>query len=75
MVCLTRGWLGISILKTFDLISLPPDVYGDTRLPVDLLWSDFTMILLGTCLIVLLSALYPARKAASTDPLIVLRNE
>ncbi len=69
------GWLGIWTLKTFDLISLPPDVYGDTKLPVDLLWSDFGFILLGACLIILLSSLYPARKAASTDPLHVLRNE
>jgi len=69
------GWLGIWILKTFDLISLPPDVYGDTKLPVDLLWSDFGLILLGASLIILLSSLYPARKAAATDPLHVLRNE
>ncbi len=69
------GGIGIAILKRFDLISLPPDVYGDTRLPVDLLWSDFALILLGAALIVLLSAIYPARKAATTDPLHVLRNE
>ncbi len=69
------GWLGIWVLKTFDLISLPPDVYGDTKLPVDLLWSDFGSILLGATLIIILSALYPARKAAATDPLHVLRNE
>jgi putative ABC transport system permease protein len=69
------GWIGIWILKTFDLITLPPDVYGDTRLPVDLLWSDFGLILAGAAVIVLLSSLYPARKAATTDPLHVLRNE
>jgi putative ABC transport system permease protein len=69
------GWIGIWVLKTFDLITLPPDVYGDTRLPVDLLWSDFGLIILGAAVIVLLSSLYPARKAAATDPLHVLRNE
>jgi putative ABC transport system permease protein len=69
------GWAGIWILKTFDLISLPPDVYGDTKLPVNLLWSDFGFILMGAAAIILLSALYPARKAAATDPLHVLRNE
>jgi putative ABC transport system permease protein len=69
------GWAGIWILKSFDLITLPADVYGDTKLPVDLLWSDFGAILLGAALIILLSALYPARKAAATDPLHVLRNE
>jgi putative ABC transport system permease protein len=69
------GFSGIWILTRFDIITLPADVYGTSRLPVDLLWSDFFMILAGTTLIVLLSALYPARKAASTDPLSVLRNE
>ena len=69
------GFTGIWILTHFDIIHLPADVYGTSRLPVDLLWSDFFMILAGTALIVLLSALYPARKAASTDPLSVLRNE
>ena len=69
------GFAGIWLLTHFDIVSLPADVYGTSRLPVDLLWSDFFMILAGTTLIVLLSALYPARKAASTDPLSVLRNE
>jgi len=69
------GFGGIWVLKHFDLITLPADVYGTSRLPVDLLWSDFAMILIGTALIVLLSALYPARKASMTDPLNVLRNE
>ena len=69
------GGIGLWLLKTFDLISLPADVYGDTKLPVDLLWSDFGSILLGASLIILLSSLYPARKAAATDPLHVLRNE
>lgn len=69
------GALGIWILTTFDIISMPADVYGTSKLPVDLLWSDFGFILLGTSIIILLSSLYPAKKAAQTDPLKVLRNE
>jgi len=69
------GGTGIWILKTFDIISMPADVYGTSRLPVDLTLSDFGFIILGTAVIILLSALYPARKAAQTDPLTVLRNE
>jgi len=69
------GGLGIWVLKTFDIISMPADVYGTSRLPVDLTLSDFGMIILGTSVIILLSSLYPARKAAQTDPLRVLRNE
>lgn len=69
------GSLGIWILTTFDIISMPEDVYGTSKLPVDLSMSDFGFILLGTSIIILLSALYPAKKAAQTDPLTVLRNE
>ncbi len=69
------GLLGIWILKTFDIISMPADVYGTSKLPVDLTFGDFGMIIAGTAVIILLSSLYPARKAAQTDPLTVLRNE
>ncbi len=69
------GGIGLWALKTFDLISVPEDVYGTSKLPVDLTLSDFGLILLGTSVIILLSALYPAKKAAQTDPLTVLRNE
>jgi len=69
------GFLVIWILKNFDIIHLPADVYGTSKLPVDLTPHDFSMIILGTLVIVILSSLYPAKKAASTDPLSVLRNE
>ncbi len=69
------GALGIWALKTFDIISMPEDVYGTSKLPVDLMMSDFGFILLGTSVIIILSSLYPAKKAAQTDPLTVLRNE
>ncbi len=69
------GGLGIWILSTFDIISMPADVYGTSKLPVDLTLNDFGLIILGTSIIILLSALYPAKKASQTDPLTVLRNE
>jgi len=69
------GGLGIWVLTTFDIISMPEDVYGTNRLPVDLTLSDFSFIILGTSLIIFLSSLYPAKKASETDPLTVLRNE
>ncbi|WP_456432866.1 FtsX-like permease family protein [Nitratifractor sp.] len=69
------GFLGIWAIRHFDIVTLPADVYGTTRLPVDLLASDFFAIVAGAALIVILSAIYPARKAATTDPLSVLRNE
>ena len=69
------GSLGIWILTTFDLISIPEDVYGTSKLPVDLTMGDFSFIIIGTSIIILLSSLYPAKKASQTDPLMVLRNE
>ena len=69
------GGFGIWVLTTFDIISMPEDVYGTNRLPVDLTLSDFSFIILGTSLIIFLSSLYPAKKASETDPLTVLRNE
>ena len=69
------GFIGMWILTTFPIISLPKDVYGFTNLPIDLTATDFFSIILGAFIIVLGSALYPAKKASSTDPLTILRNE
>jgi putative ABC transport system permease protein len=69
------GLFGIWVLKTFDIISMPADVYGTSKLPVELTLGDFGLIILGTSIIILLSSLYPAKKASQTDPLTVLRNE
>ncbi len=69
------GLGGMEVLGRFDIISLPEDVYGTTRLPLDLDWRDFAGIVTGAFFITLFSALYPARKASQIDPLNVLRNE
>lgn len=69
------GFFGIWILGTFDIISLPADVYPTSTLPLDLTVGDFFSIIIGAFAIVLLSAWYPAKKAADVDVLTVLRNE
>jgi putative ABC transport system permease protein len=69
------GFFGIWILGTFDIISLPADVYPTSTLPLDLTVIDFFSIISGAFVIVLLSAWYPAKKAADVDVLTVLRNE
>ncbi len=69
------GLLGKYILQTFDIISLPVDVYGTTKLPIEITMFDYGMILIGTIIIVVLSSLYPAKKASQTDPIMALRNE
>jgi putative ABC transport system permease protein len=69
------GMIGKWVLENFDIITLPEDVYGTTKLPIDLMLSDYIMIIVGTAIIVIISSLYPARKASQIDPITVLRNE
>jgi len=69
------GFIGMWILGTFDIISLPADVYPTSTLPLDLSVIDFFSIIIGAFVIVLLSAWYPAKKASEVDVLTVLRNE
>ena len=69
------GGIGIWILKTFDIVKLPADVYGVSRLPVDLSLVDFSLIIAGAFIIVLLSSIYPALRASKTDVLETLRYE
>ncbi len=56
------GFSGIYILTTFDIISLSKDVYGFSKLPVDLTAIDFISIIAGTFIIVLLSSIYPTQR-------------
>ncbi len=69
------GFISMWVLTTFPIISLAEDVYGFSKLPINLTLTDFISIIVGTFVIVLVSSIYPARKASSTDPLTVLRNE
>ncbi len=69
------GFLSIYLLGSFDLIDLPADVYGSSKLPLELSATDFSMIVVGAAVIVALSAFYPAHKATQVDVLDTLRNE
>ena len=69
------GLSGIWVLSTFDIISLPKDVYPTSTLPLDLSMVDFTLIVVGAFGIVVSSSYYPAKKASEVDILTVLRNE
>lgn len=69
------GFFGMFLLDYFDIISLPADVYGTSKLPLDLSIVDFVSILIGSSLVVFLSSYYPATKATKIDVLNVLRNE
>ncbi|MGX2971551.1 ABC transporter permease [Helicobacter sp. T3_23-1059] len=67
--------IALWVLDTFPIISLPSDVYGVSKLPLDLSVFDFIATLVGASIIVCLSSFYPAKKASQIDALTVLRNE
>lgn len=69
------GLIGMWVLTTFPIIQLSEDVYGFSKLPMDLTLLDFVLIIVGAIAIVLFSSRYPAKKASSTNPLHILRNE
>ena len=69
------GLSSIWVLSTFEIVSLPKDVYPTSTLPLDLSIKDFAMIVFGAFAIVIASAYYPAKKASEVDVLTVLRNE
>lgn len=69
------GFFGIWLLGSFDIIDLPADVYGSSKLPMELSMQDFLMTVVGAVLIVGFSSYYPAKKATKIDPLTTLRNE
>ena len=69
------GFSGIYLLENFNIISLPADVYGTSKLPLVLDIVDFISIVIGSMVIVFLSSYYPAKKATQIDVLDVLRNE
>lgn len=69
------GLLGVYILGNFNIISLPADVYGTSKLFMELSFLDFSLIIFGASAIVAFSSYYPAKKASEVDLLSTLRNE
>jgi lipoprotein-releasing system permease protein len=54
---------------------MAPDVYYISELPSQLHWQDVGRIAVVALLLSFLSTLYPARRAAATDPAEALRYE
>ncbi|MCD6094152.1 MAG: ABC transporter permease [Candidatus Omnitrophica bacterium] len=68
--------LGVGyLLKNYQFIKLPPDVYYLNKIPLSIQKTDIWLILLSTFLITLLATFYPARQAAKLDPVEALRYE
>ncbi|TBR78882.1 ABC transporter permease [Campylobacter novaezeelandiae] len=76
MICgIVLAFIILWLLGNFDIISLPADVYGTTKLPLDLSIIDFFLTICGALIIVALSSYYPAKKATEVNVLDTLRNE
>ncbi len=61
--------------STFEFISLPPEIYLIDALPVRVNILDFVSVAVGSMLICVLAAVYPARKAAGLVPVEAIRHE
>ena len=76
MVCgVILAFITLWLLGNFDIVSLPADVYGTSKLPLDLSILDFVLTLVGALCIIALSSFYPAKKATEVNILDTLRNE
>jgi lipoprotein-releasing system permease protein len=63
------------LLKTYQFIKLPKDIYYIDRLPVNLEFSDSITVIVAAILISLVSTLYPSWQAAKMEPVEALRYE
>ena len=70
---LSKVQSGDVVMSVRDLF--PAELYYLSELPSKLVWTDVLGIAMIAVLLAFLATLYPAWKAANTDPVEVLRNE
>jgi lipoprotein-releasing system permease protein len=69
------GYLLCWIQKTFNLISLPPEIYFINSLPVDMRPLDFILVAFAALVLTFLATVYPARRASQLSPVDAIRYE
>lgn len=69
------GFLLCWIQQTFNIVSLPAEIYFINSLPIDMRLSDFVLVAFAAIGISFLATIYPARQAAKLDPVEAIRYE
>jgi len=65
---LALGFLLCWIIATFPIVELPADIYYLSRVPVDVRPWDVAAVTIMGLTLTLLATIYPARRAAKSDP-------
>ena len=63
------------VLDTFEVITIPADVYFVEKLPVSIHFNDVATIVVVSLLIAFLATVYPALKASQLQPVRSIRHE
>ena len=71
----TLGLVLAWILDTFEVITIPPDVYFVEKLPVSIHAADVGMIVGVSLVIAFLATIYPALQASRLQPVRAIRHE
>jgi len=76
LVGIAVGWLLCFLLKKYQFVKLPADIYYLDHLPVSLsFWPDVALIISAALVITILSTIYPALHAGRLSPVDALRYE
>lgn len=69
------GYAGCWMLRRYQFVELPKDVFYVSTLPVRVYGENFATVALVSVVICLLATIYPARQAAGLAPVEVIRYE
>jgi lipoprotein-releasing system permease protein len=67
------GILMGAILKRYQFVKLPPEIYYVDRIPVRLSFVDIASVLAVAIVVTILSSVYPANRASKLNPVDIIR--